>query len=266
MAGVSRVVALVCVVVACLAVAGWARADGDPASDFLVYENVYLPYQRPSAGASASLARQVASAYGSGFRVKVAVIAARSDLGAIPSLFGKPGEYAAFLGQELSGLYVGPLLVVMPSGYGIYDGGRSVAAEQSALASVASPSSSEPDELVAAATRAVAAMLKAGALSSPDVLKPYVAVLGGAYVAGRLTIRFYSYDDSGRVSLTVTVADRGRPLFREAVRSAVSSYTKVQTRTLQVPRGRSLAGARLCVSAVDASGNRGGSSCRKIRG
>ena len=67
--------------------------------------------------------------YADGNRVKVAVIATSDDLGAIPSLMNKPDDYAKFLGQELAGFYIGPLLIVMPSGWGVYDGGRSVAAE-----------------------------------------------------------------------------------------------------------------------------------------
>ena len=75
---------LVCTI-AYASLAGVAGADGDPASDILVEENVYLPYQTPSAAASAGLGRQVADVYASGRRIKVAVIAAKSDLGAIPS-------------------------------------------------------------------------------------------------------------------------------------------------------------------------------------
>jgi len=43
-------------------------------------------------------------------------------LGAIPSLFNKPNQYARFLGFELSAGFIGPLLIVMPSGFGIWDG------------------------------------------------------------------------------------------------------------------------------------------------
>ena len=66
-----------------------------------------------------------------GDRVKVALIYTAEDLGAIPSLFGQPGEYA-----QLGLWYVGPLLVVMPAGFGVYDGGRSTAAAEQVLRSV----------------------------------------------------------------------------------------------------------------------------------
>jgi hypothetical protein len=257
-------VVVAALIAACAATAGVTWADGDPASDVLVYENVYLPYQAPSRTAAAALARQVSSVYASADRIKVAVIAATSDLGAVPSLFGKPADYAAFLGQELDTVFIGPLLIVMPTGYGIYDGGRSVAAEQAVLQRLALPSSSRPDDLVAAATTAVASLLKAGALTSSDILHPYVTTLGSVYKNGRLTIRFYVYDDSGRVSLAAAVTQADRKLFQGAIRSAPSTYTKVQTHTFRVRRGLALAGARLCLTATDAAGNNSSSSCRNV--
>src|SRR5262249_49953284 len=39
-------------------------------------------------------------------------IATRTDLGSVPSLFGKPKAYAQFLGEEIRSFYTGPLLVV----------------------------------------------------------------------------------------------------------------------------------------------------------
>jgi hypothetical protein len=151
---VRRAALVACVLVAA-ATAADARADGDPASDMLVVQNVFLPYEATSRTAAAGLAKEVASAYAAGDRVKVALVATRVDLGAIPSLFGKPSQYATFLGRELAGFYVGPLLIVMPSGYGIYDGGRSTAAQQGVLARLALPGSAKPDSLAAAAANAV---------------------------------------------------------------------------------------------------------------
>ena len=96
-----------------------------------------------------------------------------SDLGSIPSLFGHPTEYARFLGLELSLWYVGPLLVVMPAGFGIYDGGRSTAAETQVLQSIPL-SAGSPDELARSANAALEALTAAGALDSPDVRAPLV--------------------------------------------------------------------------------------------
>ena len=53
-----------------------------------------------------------------GFPIRVAIIASRSDLGAITGLWLKPRAYARFLGLELSLAYTGRLLVVMPNGFG----------------------------------------------------------------------------------------------------------------------------------------------------
>jgi hypothetical protein len=90
-----------------------ARADGDPASDILVSANLSLPYPPPSGAAQQELKRAVDAVYRHRHRIKVAVIASEQDLGAIPSLFGKPADYARFLGQELSYVYIGPLLIVI---------------------------------------------------------------------------------------------------------------------------------------------------------
>ena len=46
------------------------------------------------------------------------MIGSRTDLGAVPQLFGKPGTYAKFLGAEIRTFYTGRLLIVMPQGIG----------------------------------------------------------------------------------------------------------------------------------------------------
>jgi len=112
-----------------------ALADGDPGSDVLVYQNLFV-----AADAGMTVAQQVelgnllADAAGSGFPVRVAVIAERSDLGAVTALWGKPAAYADFLGIELSLAYTGRLLVVMPDGFGFYWHGHSAAAADQVLA------------------------------------------------------------------------------------------------------------------------------------
>jgi len=96
-----------------------ALGDADPASDVLLGENVFYPYDPPvSAQLQAELNRETAAAHQSHFPLKVALIATPVDLGAIPSFFGKPMQYAAFLDQEISFEGKVPLLVVMPDGYG----------------------------------------------------------------------------------------------------------------------------------------------------
>lgn len=94
-----------------------ARADGDPASDTLYTGNVFFPYSTKVTPALAhELEQATTEAETAGRPVRVALIAAPVDLGAIPSLFGQPKTYARFLGMELQFVYPGRLLVVMPQG------------------------------------------------------------------------------------------------------------------------------------------------------
>ncbi|HET8893222.1 MAG TPA: hypothetical protein VFM96_03895 [Gaiellaceae bacterium] len=255
-----RVVALAaCALLVC---AGVARADGDPASDTLLYANAYLPYAAPSKSAAAGLAKQIASVYTAGNRLKVALIQARDDLGAIPSLFGKPTRYAAFLGTEISGIYIGPLLIVMPAGYGIWDGGRTVAAEQKVLAGLPPPGRSS-DELAAAAARAVAKLEAAGALRSKDILKPFVQPLQAGVRGHVLTVAFYLFDDSGRSAATVTIQRAGHVLVTSSIPTHATSIQQPETHTIIVAQPLVLKGASLCVTAVDPTGNRM-RACKKL--
>ena len=70
----------------------------------------------PSRRSSPTTAQQVSDA---GLPIKVAVIGNKTDLGAVPQLWGKPQTYARFLGAELRFVYKDTLLVVMPQGFGI---------------------------------------------------------------------------------------------------------------------------------------------------
>ena len=55
---------------------------------------------------------------GAGYVVEITVIGSRTDLGAVPQLFGHPRGYARFLGGELRLMYGGRLIIVMPQGVG----------------------------------------------------------------------------------------------------------------------------------------------------
>ena len=102
-----------------LLVPAQARADGDPASDVLLLQDVYLPY---APGVPAPLAKTITdllkTTRKAGFPLKVAIIADPKDLGAVPQYFGKPQEYAPFLQSEIAFNSKKPLLIVMPTGYG----------------------------------------------------------------------------------------------------------------------------------------------------
>ena len=53
----------------------------------------------------------------------MAIIQSPVDLGALPSIFGKPQQYAEFLDREISFQKPQPLLVVMPNGFGLAHAG-----------------------------------------------------------------------------------------------------------------------------------------------
>jgi hypothetical protein len=96
-----------------------ALADGDPASDVLLGQTVFLPYAPISPTVQRQLYAVTAAAAKAGYPLRVALIGARSDLGVVPALFDKPRQYARFLSSELTGVVNGPVLVVMPSGFGL---------------------------------------------------------------------------------------------------------------------------------------------------
>jgi hypothetical protein len=122
---------------AALALVPAALADGDPASDVLYTQSVFLPFESPvPKPVSARLDDVVRQSRSNGYPIKVAVIGMPADLGTAYALWKKPQEYARFLGQELVFLYKGPLLIVMPKGFGVYHFRHSVAKEQKALAGV----------------------------------------------------------------------------------------------------------------------------------
>ncbi len=127
-----------------------APADGDPASDVLLGQNVFYPYSPAvSADLQKTLNGEAAAANRAHFPIKVALIDTPSDLGAIQTLFGKPQQYAAFLDQEISFLDVKPLLlVVMPNGYGIQHLGPAAAR---AATTLKTPAGARSDDLARAA-------------------------------------------------------------------------------------------------------------------
>ncbi len=101
-----------------------AVADGDPASDVLLGQNVFLPYSPVSPTVQRQLYAISDAARRAGYPIRIAVIAAKTDLGVVPALFGKPEAYARFLSSELAGVVNGPVLVVMPNGFGLSARGR----------------------------------------------------------------------------------------------------------------------------------------------
>jgi hypothetical protein len=114
-----------------------ARADADPASDYLYTQWVFLPYETRVPAADATRLRAVvAEARKSSYPIKVAIIGSKYDLGGIAALWKQPKQYARFLGAELSFLYKGRLLVVMPNGLGFSRNGQPLPAEEAFLRGV----------------------------------------------------------------------------------------------------------------------------------
>jgi hypothetical protein len=110
---------------ALFAVPAVARANGDPASDYLLVQSVFLPFNaKVDPSASKELADTIRAADEKGFKIKVAAIGSRYDLGTAFSLYNKAQKYAQFLGLELSFQYRDRLLVVMPNGYGYSINGK----------------------------------------------------------------------------------------------------------------------------------------------
>lgn len=127
-----RLLALALLVAACAAPA--ARADGDPASDYLYTQKVFVPFDvKATQAKQAALQETVEGATKQGFTIRVAIIASPYDLGAVPSLWAKPATYARFLGAELAFLYRQRLLIVMPNGYGFYWKGHPTTDEYAVL-------------------------------------------------------------------------------------------------------------------------------------
>ncbi len=107
-----------------------ARADGDPASDYLLTYQVFYPYYSNTPKASLKqLQATVADANKRGYTIRVAVITSPYDLGSVSALWEKPQPYSRFLSLELSFGYKGRLLVVSPKGYGYVDHTKPVPAK-----------------------------------------------------------------------------------------------------------------------------------------
>jgi cytochrome oxidase Cu insertion factor (SCO1/SenC/PrrC family) len=171
-----------------------ARADGDPASDYLVSRQVFLSAGSTTVSPSQSkLIGVVAAANRAGFPIRVAVIPTEYDLGSIIELWRKPQLYARFLGLELP--YKQRLLVVMPNGYGFNWPGHPTAAAYAALEKlpVATAGSSLPGAAETAVMRLAAAdgiklapaggHPSTGRAASPADQAPWIAIAAAAFLA-----------------------------------------------------------------------------------
>jgi len=146
-----------------------ARADGDPASDVLLVQDVYSPYQpKVPKPVSDALTETLRKARVAGYPLKVAIIATRNDLGAVPQYFNRPAPYAQFLEREIAFNEKKPLLIVMPNGYGSAEAGAEAA---TALNGLTPAGTEDGDKLGRAAIDATLALAKANghAVAAPRI-------------------------------------------------------------------------------------------------
>jgi hypothetical protein len=138
-------------------IVGAARGDGDPASDVLLAQNAFYPYQPPvPPKLEATLNALLTAAAREHMPLKVAIVGSREDLGAVPTFFGHPQKYAEFLHLEISYNQPQSLLVVMPAGFGL-----AAAGPASALAHLRIDAHQGTSGLTRTAILAVAALARA---------------------------------------------------------------------------------------------------------
>jgi hypothetical protein len=191
-----RLLLLPVVALAALAVCTTAGANADPASDYLITQPVFFPFESKVSGENQdSLTRLLEAAKDKGFEIKVALIATRGDLGGVQVLYRKPQTYADFLGQELVYYWKGPLLVVMPNGYGIFQTGKPMKEDKAVLAKLPPPGTTDGNVLAQSAEAAVRALAQRREItlpaatadaSSSSTNRDRVTILAGAVLLGGL--------------------------------------------------------------------------------
>ncbi len=140
-----------------------ALADGDPASDVLVQNRLFNPIDSGVSPASqARLEAILGASARAGFPIRVALIASATDLGTATALWNEnPKYYAQYLGIELSELYSGQVLVVMPKGFGLHGPRSGAHAVTSAEGTVRATAPGPGPQLATAALSAVPLLARA---------------------------------------------------------------------------------------------------------
>jgi hypothetical protein len=171
-----------------------ARANGDPASDYLLVQRVFLPFNaKVDPKTAKQLADTISAADMAGYKIKVAAIGSRYDLGTAFSLYNKAQKYSEFLGLELSFQYRDHLLVIMPNGYGSSIDGKPDA-KGIAVVGKLPPPGKDATKQVEAATAAIRKL----AAASGHTLK--VSDSGSSKTRDRVTIA------AGAVALAALLA------------------------------------------------------------
>ena len=189
-----------------------ALADGDPASDVLASQALFLPSDAGvPATQQARLGTLLAAAQRSGYPIRVALIASQADLGSVTGLWRSPRSYAKFLGQELSLLNRRPLLVVMPNGFGLSGPQHTLATGEAALHGI--PISAGGTGLAAAAVTAVQRLSAAAGHRLPTT-----QAAGPAQTASPASVVPWIVFAAGAAMILAawTASLRARPLRRRA--------------------------------------------------
>ncbi|WP_354698336.1 hypothetical protein DSM112329_04009 [Paraconexibacter sp. AEG42_29] len=157
----ARLLVVLCFALAAALPVAPARADGDPASDILLAQDAYYPYAPLSVAKELQVALDgmLKAAKAKRFEVKVALIAAPVDLGAVPQLFTDPQRYADLLTSEISFNTKPRVLVVLPAGLGGNNLGDNAATALDGIA---------PEEAAGSDGLARAAMLAVGRLAAAN--------------------------------------------------------------------------------------------------
>ena len=258
-----RLLPIAALVLAAVFAAAGARADGDPASDILYTQDVFVPFPKPSANLVTGLFTAVAAANKSGMKLKVAVLAGETDMGTARSLFGRPDDYAKFLGFELSYNYDGVLLVVMPAGFGVYKDKASTTKYEHAVSSVNIDASS-PDGLMRTATAAVHRLAALG-IKDVDHVAPVVHAYPAHVKSGAKVELVYAVSDNSTHSAEVVTVYAGS----RVVATLHSPMELARSGTLDSVSWRAparpVSAYRFCVAAKDPAGNKSRPSCAPIR-
>jgi len=194
--------ALILALLAAALVVPAARADGDPASDYLIQQEVFYPYYSNVPKATLQqLEATVAEANKKHFTIRVAVITSPYDLGSLSALWEKPQPYCRFLSLELAFAYKNRLLVVSPNGYGYVEKTKPVPVKLALVRTI--PIGRGTDGLLTTADKAVRLLAakagvklpavratSGGSGSSMDtIVIAIAAAVGAALVAGIELVR-----------------------------------------------------------------------------
>ena len=251
---------LVAVILAVGAIPPAARADGDPGSDVLVFQDLF-------AGADAGLSVQqqvqfdamLKSTQRAGVPVRVAIIAGPSDLGAVTGLWRNPRAYARFLGLELSLAYKQRLLVVMPNGFGFNWPGHSTASAYRLLAKI--PIEPGTSGLVTAAETAVGKMAAAAGIkialpthgSGTPAPASGVQTNGGSPAAGQATDDRVAIIALALAAIVAVVLMIRRTLRRRSGPRRRSEVNERRLRLSPIDRRRALPGVLLVLGVAVAA-------------